>query len=163
MIVYRKGNAVEALKNGDIDVLVHGVNCQGKMNSGIAKEIREAFPQVFEEYSKEIKFHRCFKDNEGHIDTKALLGHTQTVRLDNGFKFVVNAFTQDLYGYEKGTKYCSYDAIDDAMKEIAEKCQGAVKIGMPKIGSKRGGGNWTIIEAIINSHFPSMEVYVYEL
>lgn len=146
MIVYRKGDVVEALKSGEIEVLVHGVNCQGAMNSGIAKQIRKEFPIVFEEYRR-------------YFDIRNL-GDIQQVKVDNfENKHVVNTYTQSEYGYD-GLKFCSYDAIDEAMTKLA-RVEGA--IGMPKIGAGLGGGNWEIIEAIINSHFPEREIHVYEL
>ena len=42
-------------KNGDMfssaaDVLCHQVNCMGRMGSGIAKTVREKFPNVYEAF-----------------------------------------------------------------------------------------------------------------
>lgn len=160
MITYVKGDVVAALKNGEIDVLVHGVNCKGKMNSGIAKQIREEFPKVFEEYKFYVYANTPFS-YEGEDLSADLLGNTQTARVDK-FKFIVNAFTQDDCGYD-GKMFCSYDAINTCMKRIKEDATGNVKIGMPKIGAGLGGGDWKVIEAIINSVFHDKEVFVYEL
>ena len=49
MIVYRNQSVLDFKEHA---IIVHGVNCQGKMNSGVAKAIREAFPVVYEEYMK---------------------------------------------------------------------------------------------------------------
>lgn len=156
MIIYRKGDVVEAFKNGEIDVLVHGVNCQGKMNSGIAKQIRAEFPRVFDEYEKYCKEH--YDDFDLPED---LLGDVQYVRNVLPGRSIFNAFTQEGYGYN-GFRYCSYDAIDRVMQILStDGITG--KIGMPKIGAGLGGGDWKVIEAIINSRFPDREVYVYTL
>ena len=40
------------LTTSDADYICHQVNCQGKMNSGVAKAIRERWPVVFEQYMK---------------------------------------------------------------------------------------------------------------
>jgi O-acetyl-ADP-ribose deacetylase (regulator of RNase III) len=163
MIKYVKGDVVEAFKAGEIDVLVHGVNCQGEMNSGIAKQIREEFPQVFEEYLKFRLNESCDPSNEYRTrNYSLLLGQTQSIQIKDKFKFIVNAFTQNNYGYE-GEKYCSYDAIDSAMKTLNKEAKGNVVIGMPKIGAGLGGGDWKVIEAIINSHFQNRDVFVYTL
>lgn len=155
-IKYKVGNAVDALRNGDISYLAHGVNCQGAMNSGIAKEIRNVFPKAFESY-------RMLFVPEW---TQEKLGTNQYVEVIPG-GVVINCFTQNTYGYEVGTKYCSYDAIDKCMKNIADETEALgsdhFKIGMPQIGSKRGGGNWNVIESIINSRFKEREIYVYVL
>ena len=34
-----QGDAVKALKNGEVDILIHCCNAQGVMGSGIAKQI----------------------------------------------------------------------------------------------------------------------------
>ena len=34
----------------NLDVICHQVNCQGKMASGIAKQIRNTYPQVYDAY-----------------------------------------------------------------------------------------------------------------
>lgn len=159
MIIYRQGNVVEAFKNGDIDVLVHGVNCQGKMNSGIAKEIRAEFPIVFEKYSKYCKDNK--PDHTYMNELSDILGDVQYVRNVRPGGHIFNAFTQEKYGYD-GFRFCSYDAIDQVMNILAT--DGIVgNIGMPKIGSGLGGGSWKVIEAIINSAFGDREVFVYEL
>lgn len=162
MIIYRKGDVVEAFKNGEIDVLVHGVNCQGKMNSGIAKQIRTEFPEVFEEYLRYVNFnvhyHRDYGEQPNYTE---ILGDIDAVRIGKTFQFIVNAFTQDNYGYG-GERYCSYDAIDKVMKEISKYDSSAI-IAMPKIGAGLGGGDWKVIEAIINSHFQDRDVFVYTL
>ena len=46
MISVVKGN----LLNASEDIIAHQVNCQKKMNSGVAKAIREEWPNVFDRY-----------------------------------------------------------------------------------------------------------------
>ena len=38
------------LLEGDSKIIVHQVNCMGEMNSGVAKAIRNKYPEVFEQY-----------------------------------------------------------------------------------------------------------------
>lgn len=159
MIVYRNGDIVEAFKNNEIDVLVHGVNCQGKMNSGIAKQIRAEYPKVFTEYSFFVTAANGFRDCEEHIDESKLLGKNQLVKIKQSY--IINAFTQSNYGYN-GNKFCSYDAIDSCMKALLITTNDCV-VGMPKIGAGVGGGDWKVIEAIINSHFHNRDIFVYTL
>ena len=40
------------LLDSNADIIIHQVNCQGAMNSGVAKAIREKWPIVFDKYSK---------------------------------------------------------------------------------------------------------------
>ena len=46
MIRVVKGNLLDATEI----VIAHQVNCQKKMNSGVAKAIREKYPEAFEKY-----------------------------------------------------------------------------------------------------------------
>ena len=42
-IIYRKGNVLDAVERH----IVNQANCQGRYASGIAKQIRERFPQAY--------------------------------------------------------------------------------------------------------------------
>lgn len=33
-------------------IIAHQVNCQGKMNSGVAKEVRQRYPHVYRDYPR---------------------------------------------------------------------------------------------------------------
>ena len=45
---YRKGDVVEAYAKGEIDILIHSCYCFNTMGSGVAKDIRAKYPQVYE-------------------------------------------------------------------------------------------------------------------
>ena len=57
MVHYVNGNLLDS----DCPVICHQVNCMGKMNSGIAKAIREKWSKVYYEYKnkydKEVHHH----------------------------------------------------------------------------------------------------------
>lgn len=126
------------------NVIAHGVNCQGVMGSGVAKLIREEFPNVYQAY---IGF--CII---GQVPEK-LLGKTQFVTLKNNV-IVANCFTQLNYGRD-GKRYVSYDAVDSCMEELAiESKQMGLHINFPFIGAGLGGGNPDIIKLIMEDHFP---------
>lgn len=146
MIIYRKGDIIEAFKNEEIDVLVHGCNACGVMGSGIAKQIKEEFPEAFEAYKKYEK------------DYGLKLGTCSFFRT-GPFTTIVNMVTQDKY-LPRDQRHFSYDYFDNALQQLRLE---RGRIGMPKIGAGLGGGNWTVIEAIINSHFKDRDVYIYEL
>ena len=50
--------------------IAHQVNCMGKMNSGVAKQIRETYPTVFKEYQDFIEI------NKDILPGKEMLGHS---------------------------------------------------------------------------------------
>ena len=160
MIKYIKGDVTKA----DFSILVHGCNAQGKMASGVAKCIADKWPIVKQSYEE---WHMDCLVSSFYNDSRSMLGELQFVLIDSPCKYVVNAITQQYYGYD-GEKYVSYDAIDRCMKElnyrIMHEREGLKpKIVMPKIGSERGGGDWNVIEKIIESHLSEHDVTIYYL
>ena len=124
------------LLESSCDFICHQVNCQGVMGSGIAKSVREKWPEVYNIY----KYH-CF-----HTDD--LLGTVQACELKNK-QTIINMFAQDNYGYD-GRRFTSYDAFYDCLCEIILHVPRGSRIGFPYgIGCVRGGAKWSIIEAMI--------------
>ena len=139
----------------DVDVICHQVNCQGKMASGIAKTIREKYPEVYQEYMR-----LC-----DSVDHEALLGQIQSVALHAEDKdlIVINMFAQYNYGYD-GRRYTSYDAFYNCLHHIRTCVDKELTIGFPKnIGCCRGGANWNVIRTMIEDILFDREVYIYEL
>lgn len=145
-IIYKKGNLFDT----ELEVIVHGVNCQGVMGSGVAKIIRDDFSEAYDVYVDE------------HINRGLILGNILPV-LSNG-KIIVNAMTQGAYGYD-GKRYASYDGIAMCMSKINAWAysRDVEKVAMPLIGSGLGGGDWDVIEKIIESEMTYVEPVVYKL
>ena len=152
------GNLLES----DCDFICHQVNCQGKMNSGIAKSIREKWPIVYKNYME--------KYNVLNGVSGTLLGDIQIVGLWEDFyatdfhQSVINMFSQEYYGYD-GRKYTSYDAFWNCLNLIKNTIPKGKKIGFPGyIGCVRGGANWDVIYEMINQVLAEdYEVYIYFL
>lgn len=148
MIEYVKGNLLDA---DDRDIILQQVNCQGAMNSGIARQIRNRYPDVFTSYKKMCDEH---KDN-----TSELLGSVDYFIAPD--YLIANCFGQDRYGREK--RHTSYAALRECFSKIAENEE--CRIGIPyKIGCGLGGGDWEIVSHIISDVFKNMDVkiYIYE-
>ena len=145
------------LLNAPVDYICHQVNCQGRMGSGIAKQIKERWPIVYEKYEK---LHRQYLVKGG---VTYLHGQSQIVPI-NDHQSVINMFAQLFYGYD-GKRYTSYDAFWACLGEIKEQVPKGSKIGFPwQIGCGLGGANWevimTMIEEVLAEDF---EVYIYIL
>ena len=156
-----KGNLLDS----ECQYICHQVNCQGKMNSGIAKSIREKWPVVYKKYIDWYIGYDAWA--HAHQDWKcqpadAMLGSIQIVDVDD-FHSVINMAAQNGYGYD-GRRYTSYDAFWMCLGEIAMKIPKGSTIGFPKyIGCARGGANWNIISAMIEEVLNiDYEVYIYE-
>jgi O-acetyl-ADP-ribose deacetylase (regulator of RNase III) len=140
-----KGNLLDI----DTGIICHGVNCQGVMGSGVAKQIRSKYPKVYETYRRYMA--HC---HENYTDKDAL-GVYQLVQVTEQLQ-VANMFTQVNYGND-GSRYVSYDAIEESFSDLCKNLQYQGHTGtiyFPKIGAGLGGGNWNIIEKILDETIP---------
>ena len=140
-------------------VVVHGVNCQSVFGAGLAKQIRQKYPEVCSEYL------RIFKDYGGYRykGDRSLLGHIQVTSISDDLHFV-NAFTQLNYGNDE-KKYVSYDAVDTVFCNIAKTISEENDIHFPKIGCGLAGGEWSVIKSIIEHRlkdFPNKFLWIKE-
>ena len=135
------------------------MNCQGAMNSGVAKAIREKWPEVCEHYEAWCTRFAWSKD---------LLGKIQAIEIDNIKKrYVINLFAQQYYGYD-GIRYTDYEAFYNSISHLAIELAAAggkdKTIAFPyKIGCVRGGANWKIIKTMIEEVFAGYNITFYYL
>lgn len=161
MIYWKKGNLLES----DCDYICQQVNCMGKMNSGIAKQIREKWPIVYQNYMAKCNF----SHPSGYIHPELLLGDIQIVGLWDDYnetKFhqsVINMYSQLNYGYD-GRRYTSYDAFWNCVNLIKQSVPTDKKIGFPyNIGCGLGGANWNVILTMIDTVLADYTVEIYVL
>lgn len=132
------------LTTSDAEYICHQVNCQGKMNSGVAKAIREKWPIVYTTYWNTFL-------TESNLLGKILLVDINEYepRTWPDQPAIINMFSQEFYGYD-GKRYTSYDAFDNCLQKIKEVIPKGSKIAFPyKIGCDRGGANWEVIYTMI--------------
>jgi len=130
-------------------VIAHQVNCQGAMNSGVAKQIRQKYPKVFKHY---IKYYRNFP-----------LGACQIIEVNSNLS-IANMFAQDKYGYD-GKQYTSYDALKSCFMQLYKYAKFKnYTIAMPyKVGCVRGGANWDKVYSIMKEIFTDVDVELWRL
>ena len=134
------------------DYICHQVNCQGVMGSGVAKAIRDKWPEIFTEYRSYVDM--CFGTP---------LGSVCYAPINNSNQIVANMFAQSSYGYD-GKRYTSYDAFCNCLNAMARDIPKNCTIAFPyKIGSDRGGANWNIIYAMICAILGDWDVTIYKL
>lgn len=148
MINYIKGNLLDS----DCNFICHQVNCQGKMGSGVAKQIRDRWPEVYSNYAR--------------VANSKMLGKVQILYIEDANiprQCVVNMFAQEYYGYNGG-RYTSYDAFWNCLNELKGKIPKGATVAFPyKIGCGLGGANWEIIEKMIDIVFKDYGVFIYKL
>lgn len=151
MVSIVKGNLLDAKE----EIIAHQVNCQKKMNSGVAKAIREKYPIVFEKY-------------EG-INPKLGMVDFIYVGEKTGKQFIANMYAQDRYGYD-GKQYTDYEAFRECCVQIVKECRLSkhmkqeLNVAMPyKIASDRGGADWDKIMDILLEEFTDINLTLYKL
>jgi O-acetyl-ADP-ribose deacetylase (regulator of RNase III) len=143
--------------NGDLlmskaDIIAHQTNCLGVMGSGVAFSIKTQHPRVFEQYRK------------AYTNGLLKLGMCQVVHTNphqDGDRLVANLCGQEAFGGDK--RHTSYEGIDVALEKLASYCNqhGLKSVAFPyKMSSDRGGADWNIIKAMIESVFKDMDITV---
>lgn len=131
-----EGDLIKLSVNGEFDLIVHGCNCFCTMGAGIAKGIKDAFPEAYE---ADLDTEPGLKDKLGTISV------AEVIRGDNKIT-VVNGYTQ----YSPGGSgiLVDYDAVRSVFQEIKQRFSG-LRIGYPMIGAGLARGDWGIISEII--------------
>lgn len=149
------------LIQGDITKVQNGlicqqVNCQGVMGAGLAKQLRDKYPQVYEEYKEYI-----FARKVHYLAGSKMLGLVNPVFIDKDL-LILNIFGQDDYGTDK--RYTDYGALRKAFEYIESVI--APSYNLPVyipygIGCGLAGGDWSIVSMIINDVFADSPVWCY--
>ena len=138
-IEYRKGNLLD-VQSG---IIVHGCNAQGVMGSGVALAVRQKYPECFNAYAN------------ADLHLGLVVWHYENENL-----WIANAITQDFYGTDK--RHVNYAAIafcfEHVFKNAIYGSSTPFEVHFPKIGAGLGGGDWNIIEQIINDCDPKDRV-----
>ena len=121
-------------------VIAHGCNAQGVQGKGVAKQVKEKWPNVYEIYN--LRF-RTFG---------LALGEIIPVQTPDG-KLILNCITQNLFRKtgDNNLVFVDYVAIRKVFELINDKVfdWDATEVAMPRIGAGLGGGDWNIISNII--------------
>lgn len=166
MVTYHNGDLLESRCN----VICHQVNCEGAMGSGIAKQIRERYPQVYETFRRTFE---SFNNTLGSIDVILVQDFTnKQIEDDLHRRFIINCYSQLNYNRHGETKcHTQYNAFVECLRKLKRELvdyigahtmdDGAIKkftIGFPDhIGCGLAGGNWDIVKNIIEREFEGKE------
>lgn len=139
----------------DAEVICHQVNCQGKMGSGIALQVKEKYPEVYKDYKCLCDDTKCKNELLGRV-----LGiHVETER---NTKTIFNLFAQERYGYD-GKCYSDYNALQKCFEQVKHFTSKNYTIAMPYLmGCNRGGGDWNIVYKMIEDTFEDYNVILYK-
>ena len=126
-------------------IIIQQVNAQGVMGSGFAKAIRDKWPKVWEEYSKEVLPNQPDKGLD-------YLGCVIYVQVDEKL-WVANLVGQQFYGRDKGQVYTLYPAVARGLHSISNFAQNKdLDVHYPPIGCGLASGDWTIVSWLLDVH-----------
>lgn len=145
------GNLLDTYCN----LILHQVNCQGKMNSGVAEQIRAKWTKVYMKYIYTCKYTHTAKD---------LLGQVESVKIsDDGNQYVVNLYSQYEYGYN-GERFTNYEALYKCLEQVGKVARERnLTVALPyHMGCDRGGAQWSIVYEMIKYTMLDVDVTIYK-
>jgi O-acetyl-ADP-ribose deacetylase (regulator of RNase III) len=127
-----KGDLLVNAEKGHFDIIVQGCNCLTTMGSGIARSIREKYPEV---YSAD------FRTKKGDYNKLGNWTQERVIRNNGCIDFIViNAYTQ--YDYNAGSNYDLFEyASFELILQKLYHFYGDKRFGFPRIGMGLAGGN----------------------
>lgn len=146
-LIHHEGDLLQS----DCDAIIHSCNCFNVMGAGIARQIKDKFPEAYLADQRTVKG-----------DVKKL-GTYSWARSKN--KIICNLYGQ--YNYDGGGRKTNYEAIANGLEAIKNRFE--VLYWWPKIGFPYGmgcgleGGNWSIVEKIIEVTFADKDIHIYKL
>ena len=144
-----------SIKEGkyNLDAMIHGCNCQCTMGSGIAKTVRQLFPDAYAEDCKTKKG-----------DSSKLGNYSKLESIDDNNKpiTIINGYTQNKYGRQPVNKepFVDYEKLRKLFVQINKDFKGKT-IGIPKIGATLAQGEWYIIQRLITESTPNVNIVLF--
>lgn len=132
-----------------IKFICHQVNCKSKMGKGLALQIRNKYPEVYEDYMK------AFKNNG-----LQLLGKVIITKI-NDLTYIASLFTQDDYkrNISDSKCYTDYNALNTAIEFLYSLQNNLMNKGKIPLfyfpynyGCGLAGGDWNIVQLIIKKY-----------
>lgn len=153
--------------DSDADAILHQVNCQGAMGSGIAKQVKDRYPVVYQHYKTLCDEHekqrtRCC------LNQSPLLGQIQICYKEDYLvgdpnmdtQAIVNLFAQD--GFGRGKCWTDYAALNECLKKVNLIFAGR-KVAVPyHMSCCRGGGDWSVVSKMLEDTLVDCDVAIYE-
>ena len=105
------------LFQSDARIIAHQVNCQKKMGSGVALQIKKKYPNVYNEYIKVCSEEMIGKIQVVPINSRWNGYDTGSIIIPQSEQFICNMFAQNNYGYD-GKQYTNINALRKCMQSL---------------------------------------------
>lgn len=136
--------------DGGADGIIHQSNCYNTMGSGIARQIKERYPEAYD-----VDCQTIFGDYKK-------LGTFSWVKTNDQKFYIYNCYSQYRHGTD--TRHTNYEAIYNGLSSIKSHAEShqLKSLSLPhKMGCNLGGGNWKIVNAIIEDIFENKSIDLY--
>lgn len=154
MLKHVNGNLI----TGNFSIIVHQVNCKGVMGAGLAKQIRNIYPGVYDDYIRALRYENA---GLGHVIFSYAMCDPE--KYDKSCRTIVSMLAQDGYGRDK--RYTDYDAFKECLevfRRYLESYDSTWTVAFPYgIGCGLAGGDWNIIEKMIKEFSEQVKQNVY--
>jgi hypothetical protein len=147
-VMYSDGNILD-VKNG---IICHQVNHRGVANAGLAKQIRAKYPEFMEDYLR-----ICKKYSFEYIREYGTVSWYKV----NSALCIASIFGQDGFGRDK--VYTDYYSLKFGLQTVMRMSAfEKINVFIPHgIGCGLAGGNWDIVNGIINDVFKYSDCHVW--
>lgn len=148
-IKYLEGDVTSPIGLGN-KMIIHICNNIGKWGKGFVLSLTKKWKQPQKAYLELDEY--C-------------LGFVQFIKINDKLT-ICNMIAQNgiKTKYSRKKRFVDYEALKKCLKKVNKLCEkNNFTIHMPRIGVGLGGGEWRVIENIINNELPKISVYVYDL
>lgn len=137
-----EGNILTPPTRNENTIICHQVNCRAAMGAGLARQIRDKWPVVFDEYVK--------------VCSPKKLGDFQVVQVAPQL-YVANLFGQLSFGRDK--RQTNYAALGTALFRAMKEHPNATFRVPYGLGCGLAGGNWVTVLNLIEEAAELLEAY----
>ena len=135
-----------------IQIIAHQVNSIVVMNAGVARQIKDLYPEVYYAYANYVK-------DFTELNDMSPLGECFVQETDDERHIILNVFGQESYGRDK--RYTDYGALKkgfvNGIRWVRDEYQNGeyygilqLTIAIPyKIGCGLAGGDWEVVKKIL--------------
>ncbi len=150
----RLGNIIDLAKEGQYDAIAHGCNCFCAFGAGLALQIAKHFPAA------------AAADQKSRRGDYSKMGSLTSVSVDVPQRKlrIFNLYTQYFWGHPRppeDSREVRYRAIENSLRMMKEAIEPEAVVALPKIGAGLAGGEWDVIEKLIERTIPSAHIVIF--
>lgn len=131
------GDLIELALDGRFDIIIHGCNCFCTMDAGIARAVKQEFPEA---YAADLLTTKGDRSKLGNF-SQAIIPQKEHPLT------IINGYTQ--FHYYGNTLLLDYHAVE-TLFDLLKLTYPGRRFGYPKIGAGLAGGDWSRISQIID-------------